>query len=249
MRTTSNTILITGGATGIGFAMAEAFLAAGNEVVICGRRAEALRDAKKRLKHLHTIQSDISVESERILLILEMKSRFPNFNMLINNAGIEQEIWLRDGTSSETITEEITTNLIAPIHLTSLVYSHFLEQSEAAILNITSGLGFIPLAMYPVYCATKAGLHSFSITSRYQLRKTPIKVFEIIPPVVETELDHGRRAASGRELIMIQPADVASATMSALAADDYECAIGMAANLRTASRSGDAKMVFARMNG
>lgn len=249
MNISGNTVLITGGATGIGLALAVAFLNAGNEVVICGRRASALAEAREQYPQLTTVVCDVSIEAERMRLITEMTARFPGFNVLVNNAGIEQELWFKDGVSADAITQEISSNLIAPIHFTSLVFMPFSAQPESAILNITSGLGFTPLAMYPVYGATKAGLHSFSITSRHQLKSTSIKVFEIIPPIVETELDHGRRAASGRQLVMIQPEEVATATMSALANDQYECAIGMAANLVGASRSENWEAVFERMNG
>ncbi len=248
MNTSHNTILITGGATGIGYALAEEFLGEGNEVIICGRRARALQAAKEKLPALHTIVCDVEDEQERARLVSEVTDNFPAFNILVNNAGIQQMIRLQQSVPSAIIAKEVMINLIAPIHLTTLVAPHFTSKKEAAIVNITSGLGFVPIAWMPVYCATKAAMHSFSTTSRHQLNSTSIKVFEIIPPTVETELDHGRRKASGRQIEMIQPGEVATETLEALKVDQFECAIGQAANLVNAVKNGNAEIIFERMN-
>jgi uncharacterized oxidoreductase len=248
MKTSNNTVLITGGATGIGFALAEHFINEGNEVIICGRRANKLEEAKKKLSGLHIKMADVSKEFDRRELIAWVVANFPQFNVLVNNAGIQQLTFLKKEVSMESINSELAVNLTAPIHLTNLVVPHFSKQKEAAIINVTSGLAFIPLTIASVYCATKAALHSFSISSRHQLKDTSIKVFEIIPPIVETELGHdGSRKE--REVRGILPSEVAGETLNAIKADNFECPIGSAANLYAAANSGKVNDVVERMNG
>lgn len=194
MKVKGNTILITGGATGIGFSLAEAFVNAGNEVIICGRRENKLKEAKDKLPQIHTKRCDLSKGEERKLLYDWVISNFKNINMLVNNAGIQRMIDLKKGTQDLLDGEdEIEVNLKAYIHLSAYFIPLFLKRKEAAIVNISSGLAFIPIAIMPVYCATKAAVHSFSLSLRHQLKNTPIKVFEIIPPTVDTELDRGAR--------------------------------------------------------
>jgi uncharacterized oxidoreductase len=248
MKITGNTILITGGATGIGYALAEHFIKEGNKVIICGRRQSKLEEARKKLPQIETRVADISTAHGRKELVSWVIKNFPGFNVLVNNAGIQQLIFLKRDNSNEIIDNEIATNLTAPVHLTNLVVSHFSLKNEAAIINISSGLGFIPLAIAPVYCATKAALHSFSISSRFQLKDTSIRIFEIIPPIVETELgkDNSRKE---RDVKGITPSEVATETLQALKSDKFEYPIGMAAGLYNAYRSNEADEVFKRMNG
>ena len=179
MKISGNTILITGGATGIGFALADVFSEAGNEVIICGRRLEKLDQAKRRLPRVKAIQCDISDAKDRSALFNWTVKNFPTLNILVNNAGIQRQIDFRKGTKPLSGGEdEIETNFRAPVHLAALFIPHLKKQQEAAIVNISSGLAFIPLAAVPVYCATKAAIHSFSLSLRHQLRETSIKVFE-----------------------------------------------------------------------
>jgi len=249
METSGNTILITGGATGIGLALAEAFLQAGNEVLICGRRAEKLEQARRRLPALHTLQCDVADVGQRQALFEWATGQFPALNVLVNNAGIQRQIDLCAGADSLLDGEdEIEINLTAPIHLSTLFIPHLARQSEAAIINVSSGLGFIPLAFMPVYCATKAALHSFSLSLRRQLRDTPVKVFEIIPPTVDTELDRGARSRRGQADRGIPPSEVAQATLQALAVDEYELAVGRAQGLRMGART-EPEQFFDRING
>ena len=237
MKTTGNTILITGGATGIGFSLAEVFVNAGNEVIICGRRENKLKEAKNKLPQIHTKVCDLSQEKERESLYKWVNSHFKNLNILINNAGIQRMVNLRKGTRDLFNGEdEIEINLTAPINLSAYFIPLFLKQKEAAIINISSGLCFVPIAAMPVYCATKSAIHSFSLSLRHQLRDTSIKVFEIIPPIVDTELDKGARGERGQEDRGIPPFKVAQATLKALENDEYEIAIGMAENLRMGAR-------------
>jgi uncharacterized oxidoreductase len=248
MNTKGNTILITGGGTGIGYALAEAFVEAGNEVVVCGRRMGKLKEAEKQIPGIQTRVCDITDPAACKELIGWMKKKHPAFNILINNAGIQQILDFRDDVPFSTISKEVATNFTAQVHLANLSTKHFLKQNEAAIVNITSGLAFIPIAVMPVYCATKSALHSFSVSLRHQLRNTSVKVFEIIPPMVDTELDHGSRGKRGQNDRGILPEIVAAETLKALEGDIFEHPVGMAQNLYTAAHSDQASVAFNRMN-
>lgn len=247
MKISGNTILITGGATGIGFEIASLLLKKDNEVIICGRHADKLEKAKIQIPEIHIKVADVSLDNDRKNLFSWITEWFPNFNILINNAGIQQILFLNGSNKTRMIDDEISINLNAPIHMTDLVVPHFLKQKEAAIINISSGLGYIPIAIMPVYCATKAAIHSFSISSRHQLKDTPIKVFEIIPPIVETEL--GRDSSRKERIVRGIPAsEVAIETVNALVDDRYEYPIGMASNLYNAAKSDNSTLVFNNMN-
>jgi len=249
MHISGNTILITGGATGIGLALAEAFLRKGNEVVICGRREDKLVQAKEKFSQLQTMKCDVANPENRKLLYNWVVGNHKDCNILINNAGIQKEIDFKKGTTDlQGEEDEIDINLQAPVHLSALFVPHLMEQKEAAIVNISSGLAFIPIAIMPVYCATKAAVHSFSLSLRYQLRDTSIKVFEIIPPTTDTELDRGARHGRGQTDRGIKPEIIAEATIEAIDKDDFEVAVGQAQFLRTSSRN-EPERVFQMING
>ena len=248
MKVQGNTILITGGGTGIGFALAEVLVKAGNEVIICGRRESVLKEAKQKLPQLHIKVCDVSVERQRKALVSYISSNFKNFNMLINNAGIQRMIDITSGRSNRNSDEdEIDINLKAPVRLCELFAPLLMKQKEAAIVNVSSGLGFCPIAVMPVYCATKAAMHSFTVSLRHQLRKTSVKVFEIIPPMVDTDLDKGGRDEREQEERGIPPSEVAVATMKGLAKDEYEIAVGEAEGLKKGALS-NPEQLFQQMN-
>ena len=238
MQIRGNTILITGGATGIGFSLAEAFVKAGNEVIICGRREHKLEEAKDKLPQIHTKICDLSKEKERKLLYDWVRSNFKDIDVLVNNAGIQRMIDFKKGTHDLVNGEdEIEINLKAYIYLSAYFIPLLLKRKEAAIVNVSSGLAFIPLAAVPVYSATKAAIHSFSLSLRHQLKDSSIKVFEIIPPIVDTELDRGAREERKQEDRGIPPFEVAKAALKALENNEYEVAIGMAQFLRDGARN------------
>jgi uncharacterized oxidoreductase len=244
MRTAGNTILVTGGATGIGLALAHAFGEAGNQVIICGRREEKLHEAKAQLPQIETRTCDISSPENRQELCTWTLSHFPNLNILVNNAGIQNRIDVKDNPLALLEgTGEIAINLDAPIQLSALFIAHLMSKQEAAIINITSGLAFAPLALMPVYCATKAALHSFSLSLRHQLSESSVRVYEVVPPIVDTELDRGARGDSEQQRRGIKPEEVAAATLLGLAGDEAEIVIGMANNIRS-----DPVGMFKRMN-
>ena len=188
MKLSSNTVLITGGSSGIGFALAERFSRAGSEVIICGRDNSKLEDVKKKFPKIITFQSDLSVETERVSLYENVVKDFPGLNVLVNNAGIQQRVNFEKGADWSFIKQEIEINLMAQIHLTALFIPVLKKANEPAVINVTSGLAFVPMARAPVYCATKAAFHSFTLSLRHQLKQTPVKVIEIIPPAVQTDL-------------------------------------------------------------
>jgi uncharacterized oxidoreductase len=188
MNLANNTVLVTGGASGIGLAISERLLNAGSDVIICGRRAEKLQAAAAVHPEFRTHVADVSSAPGREQLFDWAAREFPRLNVLVNNAGIQRRIRLADIEPWSETREEIATNLEAPIHLSRLFIPHLLKRERPAIINVTSALSFSPLAAVPVYSATKAALHSYTLSLRKQLKDTPIQVIEIIPPAVDTDL-------------------------------------------------------------
>ena len=237
MKTNGNTILITGGATGIGFALAEAFVKADNKVLICGRRRAILEEAREKLPQVQVRQCDLSQLEDRESFCNWVKDNYTDLNILVNNAGIQKAIDIREGTAELLRGEdEVQVNFVAPIHLSTYFAPLLLEKKEAAIINVSSGLGFVPIAAMPVYCATKAGIHMFSVSLRHQLKGTSVKVFEIVPPAVDTELGKGTTGDSEQEYRGIPPSEVAVATIKALKDNEYVIVVGEAKGLVEGSR-------------
>ena len=243
MKLHENTILITGGASGIGFALAERFVASGNEVVICGRGEDKLEASKRRLPTIHTRVCDVSKESDRTALRDWAATEFPALNVLVNNAGIQRSVDITADEDWAATSTEIAINLEAPIHLSRLFYSHLASKPSAAILNVTSGLSFVPLANVPVYCATKAALHSFTLSLRRQLKGSTIEVIEVIPPAVDTDLQ-----APGLHTFGVNVDEFADHVFAGLAAGDNEIAYGTALAGSRASRE-QLDAIFEQMNG
>ena len=241
MQIKNHTVLVTGGSSGIGLALAERFLQAGNEVIICGRRAEALEDAKSKLKGVHTIVADTGSEAARHALWNDVTLQFPKVDVLVNNAGIQHKIDVQAPEPWQKLRQEISINLDGPIHLSLLAIPHLLKQPDAAILNVSSGLAFVPIAGMPVYCATKAALHSFTLSLRQQLKNTPIEVIEVIPPAVRTNL--GGSHDFGTPL-----AEYADTVFAQLEAQKLETTHDMSQRASQASR-GELDEMFKRMNG
>ncbi|WP_435923155.1 SDR family oxidoreductase [Paenibacillus sp. DYY-L-2] len=191
MNLSGNTILITGGSAGIGFAFAERFIKAGNKVIVTGRRENALQHAKEKLPSLVTHVSDLNKESERAALFDWVTANYPEVNVLVNNAGIQQRFNILKADAKNNwsyFNQEIITNLEAPFHLSMLFAPFFATKESAAIINVTSGLAFTPFAVAPIYSATKAALHSFTMSLRHQLSDTSVEVIEVAPPAVNTDL-------------------------------------------------------------
>lgn len=185
MTIANNKILITGGATGIGLGLTERFIQEKNTVIICGRRESALKEVSAKHPSVTTKVCDLSVESERIELYQWITETHSDLNMLVNNAGIQNWMDVSDKNFYEKANEEITTNVLAPVHLTALFTN---LKSLKTIINVTSGLAFIPLSKVPVYCATKAFMRSFTLSLRHSLKAKNIEVIEMIPPALNTDL-------------------------------------------------------------
>ena len=188
MKMHGNTILITGGGSGIGRALAEAFQRKGNTVIIAGRRESALREVAAANPGMHYLALDVADPNSVRSFAQEAISRFPDLNVLINNAGIMKPEDIASapaylGTAEETV----AINLLGPIRLTAALLPHLRKQQHSAILTVSSGLAFVPMAMTPTYSATKAAIHSYSMSLRHQLKNTT-EVIEIVPPYVQTEL-------------------------------------------------------------
>jgi uncharacterized oxidoreductase len=185
MKLTNNKILITGGASGIGYGLAERFIAEGNTVIICGRRKDVLDEAEKKLPGIITYQCDLSAPEGREGLAKWVSTHHSDVNVLINNAGIQQWMSINDDNYIDRADEEISINIEAPVHL-SWLFSKM--ESINVIMNVSSGLSFSPLVKTPVYSATKAFLHSYTLSLRHMLRSKGIEVIEIIPPALNTDL-------------------------------------------------------------
>jgi uncharacterized oxidoreductase len=240
-----HTILITGGASGIGFGLATRLAAAGSEVIVCGRREAQLEEAKRLCPALHTLQADVSTEAGRMSLAARAIEAFPKLDFLINNAGVQNRPpRLTDAEPQDWAShaQELAINLHAPMHLSMLLVPHLLSRPRATIVNVSSGLAFVPLAFMPTYCATKAALHSYTLSLRKQLAATSVRVVEIIPPMVNTDLGGKGLHDEGA------PLDVFSDhCLARLAAGDLELGYGFSEKGRLASRA-ELDAIFEGMN-
>ena len=192
MELSGNTILITGGGSGIGRGLAEAFHSMDNQVVIAGRRKQPLDAATASNPGMRSLTVDMQDPASIRTLAANAIAEFPKLNVLINNAGImRREDLLTQQPGLDNAEAIVATNLLGPIRLTAALMPHLKKQPGAAIINVSSGLAFLPMVITPTYCATKAAIHSYTLSLRHQLRKTAIEVLELIPPYVQTDLMDG----------------------------------------------------------
>jgi len=183
------TVLVTGGSSGIGLGLAAEFLKAGSTVIVIGRRTNLLEEAKKLHPALITHQADVATAEDRAKLAQWAISTYPKLNVLVNNAGVQRQVNLVDDIENWAERQvEIDINVSGPVHLTHLFSKHLLAQPEAAILNVSSGLAFVPAPFVAAYSATKAFLHSYTLSTRVAFSKTNVHVVEIVPPAVKTRL-------------------------------------------------------------
>ncbi len=248
MNLDGNHVLITGGTSGIGLALAEAFLAAGSSVAICGRSAARLEEVRRRHPRLLTLVCDVSRDDDRRQLSAWAQAILPDLNVLINNAGVQRDIDFTLGLGDfEHGDNEIRVNLEATIALTGLFAPLLAKNPSPVLVNVSSGLGFIPKACMPVYCASKAGVHAFTVAVRVQLAVRGIRTVEVIPPAVDTALNPAGRAARGDYHAGLDAKTFVAAVMLGLAADATEIGYGMTATLAEAT-PGELRQRFAQMN-
>ena len=246
MQMTNNTILITGGGSGIGRALAEAFFALGNEVIIAGRREAVLEEVAAANPGIKTAVLDIEDAGTISSFAARLRADYPVLNVVIHNAGVMrpetvQTAFLADAEAT------VATNLLGPIRLNAALLPHLLAQPQATVMTVSSGLAFVPLALTPTYNATKAAIHSYTQSLRYQLEGTSVQVIELVPPAVQTEL-MGPRQATNPDFMPL--ADFIAETMSLLAAQPgaTEILVERVKPLRFAEASGDYDAFYKRFN-
>lgn len=259
MELRNNTILITGGTSGFGYEFARQLLGLGNTVIITGRDQQRLDRTRDRLPGVHTFRSDVSDPAAIAVLYAQVTQRFPDLNILINNAGEMRKISLLGPVATAPysasdkaaapvaphptaapdalidITREIEINLSGPIRMVQQFLPHLRQKSSAAILNVTSGLALVPLPMAPVYGATKAGLRSYTKSLRAQLRHTAVKVFELVAPGANTPLNDKFGGDVDSKMLM-DPIRLVSAAIKGLQKDKLEVYPGLARMMRFMSR-------------
>ncbi len=248
MKTTDNIILITGGGSGIGRGLAEAFYALGNQVIIAGRSQKTLDAATAANPGMQSLALDIADASSIQAFAAQIIADYPELNVLINMAGVMKNERLRQQQEPLADVEAtIATNLLGPIHLTAALLPTLLAQPRATIMNVTSGLAFVPLAMTPTYSATKAAIHSYTQSLRYRLQGSAVEVLELIPPYVQTGLMGERQANDPRAMplgeYIIEVMEILQTQPEAM-----EICVERVKPLRFAERSGNYDAFFQHFN-
>jgi uncharacterized oxidoreductase len=229
MKITGNTIFVTGGGSGIGRALAEALHAVGNQVIISGRRQGHLDDVTSANSGMKSKVLNVEDPASISQVAQELIAEYPQLNVLINNAGI-MKMDHADGVMEEDVlVSTVTTNLMGPVRMTSALMEQLKSQPAAAVIHVTSGLAFVPMAMTAVYSATKAALHSYAMSQRFKLRDTNVEVLELAPPYVQTELMGNQQATDPRAMPL---KDFIDETMEKLATSHSEILVDRVKMLR-----------------
>ncbi len=236
MKMKSKTILITGGTSGIGLELAKQLIPLGNTVLVTGRDPEKLDATRRALPGVHVYQSDVS-DPEAIAALHDRVLRdFPALDVLVNNAGIMRNLNLNQDRDLRDVTREIEINLSGPVRMVQKFLPHLKTRPDALIVNVSSGLAFIPLPLSPVYCATKAAIHSFSQSLRAQLAGTGVTVIELAPPGVETPLFRGEFAEEMKGQKGMDVGVLARKAIAGVEAGRLEIRPGLSNVLKTMSR-------------
>lgn len=187
----NSTILITGGTSGIGLELVKQLTQQGSTIIVTGRKQEALNDTKRRFPKIHVFQSDVSDPQDVKRLYKDVRQQFPDLNMIVNNAGEMRLLDIQDASQDlENITREIDINLAGTIRMVHQFLPHLMRMPSAAIVNVSSAIAFMPYSTAPVYSASKAGVHAYTLALRLQLNKTSVRIFELVPPGVNTNLQN-----------------------------------------------------------
>ena len=244
MTLSNSTILVTGGASGIGFALAQQLLQRGNRVIVCGRGAESLAHAQAIEPALVTRICDVTDAESRRALIDWIAAEHPDLSVVFNNAGVQYRRSFTGDHALDDLEQEVAVNFTAPVQLVGEILPLLRRQKQAVIVNVTSGLAFAPMADVPVYCAAKAALHSFTLTLRHQLRHTAIKVVEMVPPIVDTGLGGNTRSDGTKNAGMMSPEAFATQALALLEEGHDEVLVGLSVGTRQ-----HGEKLFQRMNG
>lgn len=242
MSFTGNTVLITGGTSGIGRALAESLARKGNKIVVAGRRRNLLDEVVEQNPGMQAVELDMNDAADIARVAEQLTRQVPALNAVVHNAGIMRPENLKEG-KLDTAEAVITTNLLGPIRLNAALMPHLLQQPKATIFTVSSGLAFVPLAMTPTYNATKAAIHSYTMSLRYQLRDTGVRVREIIPPWVATEL-MGATPTDPRAMPLN---DFIAEVVKLMDTDADEITVGRVLPLRNAAK-GDELKFFQQFN-
>ena len=231
MNLSGHTILITGGSSGIGLELVRQFYEQGNRIIVASRNSDKLNSLQVEFPRVITVVCDLADPKSVRKLLEHCLNNYPEINILINNAGIQYNyLWQEEEDGFHKISRELRVNLISPMHLVYGLLPQLTRQQEAAIINVGSALAFHPKRSAPVYCSSKAGIHIFTKAMRYQLKESPVKVFEIIPPLVDTPMTAGR--GSGK----ISPKELVDEFMRNFKRNKYESNIGKTKLLRFIGR-------------
>lgn len=237
MNLQNNTILITGGTGGFGYAFASKLLAMGNTVIITGRNEEKLQEVKRKLPEVHIIQSDVTQVEDVKNLHHQVTQQFPDLNILINNAGEMRKISLQQEQDLNDITREVEINLMGPIRMVQAFLPHLKKQKNAVILNVTSGIALLPFAISPIYGASKSGLRSYTQALRVQLKNTGIKVMELVAPGSSTSLNDKFKSEDGfNPKMLMAPEKIVDAAIKGIQKNKDEIFPGLAKVMRIMSR-------------
>ena len=236
MRLSGRTVLITGGTSGIGLALSRQLLARGNTVIVTGRDQAKLDAARAEHPGLHVIRSDVAQPDQIVGLHEQVITQFPDLDVIFNNAGIMRNLDLTQTRDLADITREIDVLLSGPLRMVQQFLPHLLSRPQALIINISSGLAFVPMPVSPIYSAAKAALHAYSRSLRVQLTATRVRVVEIAPPLVETALFRAEFAEEMAGEKAMDPAVLAGKVIAAIEAGNEEVRPGVANVLKIASR-------------
>lgn len=240
MKLTGNTIFITGGGSGIGRGLAEALQGLGNQVIISGRRAEVLKAVTEANPGMQSVELDVASAASIAAVAAKLVAEHPQLNVLINCAGIMQPDGVHGVVDDAVVSSIITTNLLGTVRMTSALIEHLKAQQSATVINVSSGLAFVPLAITAVYSASKAAIHSYTQSLRFLLKGTSVKVLELAPPYVQTELMGAEMAVDPRAMPL---ADFIQETIEVLGTDADEVLVERVKMLRNNPGPNEAEFV------